>query len=138
MFAPFGIYKERDSGFTYCKGERRLWPLWFIIPAFILATILSVGAIFGHNKTGEGDRYGFVTSVERTGVFWKTWTVYFKTDTQSTWEDNYCATDPATIAQLRYAGQTHERVRIHYEEHFAFASGCTFGSDPNITAILGA
>lgn len=67
-----------------------------------------------HIATGTGDHTGYITSVENTGLFWKTGRAYLKTSTQSTQEDAYCVIDPSVYAQLQADSVSGVQVNIHY------------------------
>ena len=97
---------------------------------FIVATVLVLGLLwlviyvplFGfHYETGRGEHTGYITAVEKGGIFFKTGTVYLKTDTQSSQEDNYCVIDPEVYAQLQKFGEKRTHVNAY---HFSwFSSG---------------
>ena len=56
----------------------------------------------------SGQHTGYVTSVEKSGIFFKTWIAYVKTDPQSSQEDTYCVTDPDALISL----QNYEKERL--------------------------
>lgn len=43
--------------------------------------------------TEDGSHTGYVTSIETNGIIFKTYSVYFKTETESSQEDRYCIID---------------------------------------------
>jgi len=62
----------------------------------------------------SGQHTGYVTSVEQSGIIWKTWTVYIKTDTQSSQEDTYCVTNPSVVSDLQLAATRKSSVTVYY------------------------
>jgi uncharacterized protein YxeA len=76
-----------------------------IIIILVIIFITSFG-IFQAKYSGQ--HTGYVTSVEKSGVIFQTWTAYIKTDPQSSQEDTYCITNPNIITDL----QNYEKERI--------------------------
>src|SRR4051794_33275623 len=75
--------------------------------------------LFGrHHETGRGQHVGFVTAVEKNGIFWKTGLAYVKTDTQSSQEDTYCVIDDKIYQDLQAAADAHKRVIMKYFSWF--------------------
>jgi len=62
----------------------------------------------------SGQHTGYVSSVEQSGIIWKTWTAYIKTDPQSSQEDTYCVTDPNTVTALQSAETEKSSVTVNY------------------------
>ena len=62
----------------------------------------------------SGQHTGYVTSVEQSGLIWKTWTAYIKTDPQSSQEDAYCVTNPDTVTRLQDASTKRSSVTVFY------------------------
>ncbi len=62
----------------------------------------------------SGQHTGFVTSVEKTGFIIQTYTVYIKTDPQSSQEDSYCVTNPNTIIDLQNFEKERLPVTVFY------------------------
>ena len=85
----------------------------FSLIIIILAVIFVVNfAIF--QTPDNGQHTGFVTSVEKTGFIVQTYTVFIKTDPQSSQEDTYCVTDPSTIIDLQNFEKERLPVTIFY------------------------
>ena len=92
----------------------------FLVP-FLITIVLTVGGISidinGINiNTGHGEHTGFITAVETNGIIWKTGTVYFKTDTQSSQEDTYCVINTEVKQQLVKLGEEKKQITIIYED----------------------
>src|ERR1035437_1435824 len=83
----------------------------------ILIALIGWGTI-SHIGANNGQHTGYVTSVEQSGIIWKTWRAYVKTDPQSSQEDSYCVTDPAVISQLQNIEQNKESTTINYTSPF--------------------
>ena len=56
----------------------------------------------------SGQHTGYITSVEKSGIIFKTWMAYVKTDPQSSQEGTYCITDSDTLINL----QNYEKERL--------------------------
>ena len=67
-----------------------------------------------HHETANGEHTGYVTAAERTGIFFKTFRVYLKTDTQSSQEDAYCVVDPTVYAELQKLSEQRAHVTVSY------------------------
>lgn len=72
-----------------------------------------------HYETGRGEHTGYITAVERHGVFFKTNTVYLKTDTQSSQEDAYCVIDDEVYAELQKLSSVKQHVNAYFFSWFA-------------------
>jgi len=93
---------------------------------YIISTVLFLIVIFGvgactfngiHYETSKGEHTGFVTSVERTGLIWKTGKAYIKTDVSSSQEDTYCVMDQEVYAQLEQAAKDRKKVTIKFLDY---------------------
>lgn len=91
----------------------------FVVPLFVVIPVVEVVGI--HIGTGGGDHTGYITSVEKTGLFFKTGTAYLKTSTQSTQEDAYCVIDDAVYSQLQEDSISGVQVNVTY--HSVIAAG---------------
>lgn len=71
-------------------------------------------------STGTGTHVGIVTAVERTGSFWQTWTVYLKTNAETTQEENYCVRpgNANLIPALQDASRGRYLVELQYEGYW--------------------
>jgi hypothetical protein len=85
-----------------------------IIAIIILGAILYLPIFGWHKETADGEHTGYITSVERTGLFFKTFRVYLKTDPQSSQEDSYCVVDPNIYSQLERFSQQKTQVTVSY------------------------
>lgn len=82
--------------------------------AFFLIVIIFTVLIGIHVKTSDGSHVGYVTSVEKKGLFFKTMTAYVKTDVQSSQEDDYCVVDEDVFNQLKILSEKHTHVEVTY------------------------
>ena len=109
-----------------------------IIIAFIIFSFL-VGLIFYNNliwKTTEnGHHTGTVTAVETNGLIFKTDSVYFKSDAQSSQEDKYCVYDKKIKEKLEDYARDKEKVTIEYEDYFIV--GWKYCKDDDVSIITG-
>ena len=72
-----------------------------------------------HYETGRGEHTGYITAVERTGIFFKTGRAYVKTDTQSSQEDTYCFMDSEIEKKLQEYSIKKVHVNIYYFSWFS-------------------
>lgn len=89
------------------------------IVLFFLWLILWVPFFGFHYETGRGEHTGYVTAVERTGIFFKTGTAYIKTSTQSSQEDSYCVIDTAIESQLKEYAASAVQVDVYFYSLFS-------------------
>lgn len=76
--------------------------------------------IFGwHYETGRGSQVGYVSAIEKSGVFFKTGTVYIKPELESTQEDDYCVVDDMLYLELGEMARNKQRVEV---SHFSWLS----------------
>jgi len=88
---------------------------FIIVFVFIVVFFASKFFINGwHYETTKGEHTGFVTAVERNGVFFKTGTAYVKTDLSSSQEDKYCVADSAVYNKLVELSKNHSRAVLQY------------------------
>lgn len=83
----------------------------------ILGLMYLVGYIYVvglHYQTGTGEHTGYVTAAEKTGIIFKTNTVYLKTDPQSSQEDAYCVVDSGLYSQLENLSRQKAQVTVNY------------------------
>ena len=84
----------------------------------ISLVIFVVLVIFGihYSELGAGLHKGYVTAVDQRGYIFRNYDVYFKTETESSQEDLYCAYryDKELIEQLRRVTQEKKIVTIKY------------------------
>ena len=86
-----------------------------LIIALVIIGVIAYLPIFGwHKETADGEHTGYITSVERTGILFKTFRVYLKTDPQSSQEDSYCVVDPAVYSQLEKLSEQKTQVTVSY------------------------
>jgi len=87
----------------------------FIIFAGCVLGILGLGLIH-INTDAEGSHTGFVTAVERSGIFVKNYRVYFKTSKNQSQEDVYCVRqdDYKLADELRESSRSDKEITIHY------------------------
>ena len=92
----------------------------FFILLFLYAIIwvplsfIPVYVVGFHYNTGEGQHTGYVTAVEKNGLFFKTGSAYIKTDTQSSQEDIYCVIDENVMDELRAFADTKQHITVKY------------------------
>jgi hypothetical protein len=83
---------------------------------YLLFFFIVIALLFTANfhVPNSGQHTGYVTSVEQSGLIWKTWTVYIKTDPQSSQEDTYCVTDPKVVSDLQTLVIGKDSVTVYY------------------------
>lgn len=94
-----------------------------IINVFTIIVVIALVFGFGFllasaGSPTDGKASGYVTAVEKNGVFWKTYQVYVKSDLRSSQEDIYCVEDQAIITTLMAATEsapTEDSPRISFD-----------------------
>jgi len=109
-----------------------------VISAGIIAVVLFVvlslvtGPLFTgiHIKSGEGQYVGYVTAVEKSGVWFQGWEVYLKTDLASSNEDHACIdrNNPELIEKLKQAQVDKKNMTLEYESMMMYGLGECPGS----------
>lgn len=66
----------------------------------------------------NGKHSGQITATDKTGLIWKTWDVYVKTDISSSQEDKYCVEDASLILLLNELSEDRTKVTILYRDEF--------------------
>lgn len=64
---------------------------------FLIIAVIVLFCTANLHIPNSGQHTGYVSSVEQSGIIWKTWTAYIKTDPQSSQEDAYCVTDSYVV-----------------------------------------
>lgn len=88
-----------------------------------------------HRVTATGEHTGYVTAVEKTGLFFITGRAYVKTDTESSQEDAYCVVDDDVLAQLREVSREKKLVTIQFMSWFASGIKYCQGEKAVITGL---
>lgn len=101
------------SGFYYNLNLKYIVAFFIVIYIIISFTGLHIVT------TVNGEHTGQVTAVEDSGLFFKTTTVYFKSDAQSSQEDSYCLIDKSLSDSLVRYSKNKTQVTIHYMDYFA-------------------
>jgi hypothetical protein len=105
---------------SWDETDKALFILLFIIVngiVILIALIIALCMPIMVWQTGQGEHTGIVTASDKEGIIWKTWTIYFKTDAQSSQEDKYCVINENIIAEIRKAQETKRQVTIQYEDY---------------------
>jgi len=81
---------------------------------FLIIAVIILFCTANFHIPNSGQHTGYVSSVEQSGIIWKTWTAYIKTDPQSSQEDTYCVTDTNTVTALQSAATERSLVTVYY------------------------
>jgi hypothetical protein len=83
--------------------------------------LLPLAILLGCNiDLGAGEAIGYVTYVEVSGVFWETPAVGFKSDTESSHTNEFCAPqNTALLDKLRSFARSRQLVRLTYRSVWA-------------------
>ncbi len=84
----------------------------------IVAFICGLIALTTLGSPNKGQHSGYITAVEYDrGLIFRgdKYTVYFKTNVESSQEDQYCVTDKSLIETLKTKQESGERVTLNYE-----------------------
>lgn len=87
------------------------------IVLFIFLFILLIFPTKIIQTTSNGEHTGTITAIETDGIIFKTNSVYFKTDAQSSQEDRYCIVDSDLKEQLSIYQKNKTTVTIIYEDY---------------------
>ena len=89
-----------------------------IVSMMILLILLSSGCI---ETTINGKHSGQITAIDKTGILWKTYDVYVKSDISSSQEDLYCVEDSSLIPKLEKLSKERKQVTLLYRNEFIIA-----------------
>lgn len=85
-----------------------------LVIGFLIIAVIVLFCTANFHVSNSGQHTGYVSSVEQSGIFWKTWTAYIKTDPQSSQEDSYCVIDPDTVTALQSAATERSLITVYY------------------------
>ena len=88
-----------------------------VIASVVVLVLLCMGLGLIHlNFDADGTHTGYVTAVERNGVFVKNYVIYFKTNKAQSQEDEYCVRqeDIQLAEGLRKSGTDDKEITINY------------------------
>lgn len=96
------------------KGLESIMIVFVLCVIFVI--LFFIFTIFGlHIKTTEGGKHtGYVTAVETNGIIFKTHSIYFKSDLESSQEDRYCVIDLSLKEELEKTAKDKTRITIYY------------------------
>lgn len=101
------------------KGQDFIALLVFIgIIIFIIFCLLYALPIKFYKTLEDGTHTGQVTAIEKEGIIWKTYNVYFKSDAQSSQEDTYCVIDENVKNDLIKYQESKTTITIMFEDYF--------------------
>lgn len=100
------------------EGEFDIALMDFIATMILCAPFFFLGMNGWHKDTGRGEHTGYVTAVEKEGVFWKTGRAYIKTDNSSSQENDYCVIDEGIYQKLQELARTKQPVTITHQSWF--------------------
>lgn len=105
----------------------------FIMVAIIIGLIFING--IHYEIITDGKHTGTITAIEKSGLIFKTITVYFKSDAQSSQEDTYCLIDESLLPSLESYSINKSKVTISYNDYFI--NGYKYCGDENGGIIIG-
>lgn len=99
-----------------------------LVESIVIVTILLIVAsmpilmMFNLN-TNRGSHTGYITAVDQKGIFFRNYTVYFKTGTSSSQEDTYCInrSNPRLADKIEELSKQKKLVTITYKGFTGFA-----------------
>ena len=94
--------------------------LSIIIIGILVMMVIAIPSFTGVHivKTENGKHTGTITAVETNGMIFKTVSVYFKSDAQSSQEDVYCLIDKSLIPIIEQKAQEKAKVTLIYMDYF--------------------
>lgn len=89
-----------------------------LIMFIVICVILGGVSLVGIGIPNSGQHTGVITSVEQEGLFWKTWKIYVKTNTQSSQEDTYCITNSNVVEKAQQVSKDAQEITVKYSRGF--------------------
>lgn len=104
------------------RGQNFVEYAIIVLLALVVIALLFTLAI---TTSRDGVHVGYITAIDKTGIFWQNYNVYVKTENESSQEDIYCISrDDIKLAEgLRQASIDRMRVEVQYHSIF---TGMTF------------
>jgi hypothetical protein len=99
------------------KGNISIIIAALIVIVIIIGLLVTIIGIHIEITRG-GTHTGYVTAIEENGIWFKTTSVYFKTDAMSSQEDRYCLIDKSLIPILQEKEINKEKVTITFMAYF--------------------
>ena len=90
-----------------------------LVPVFVFFGIVGIPM-----QVWNGNHTGVITAIDTSGIFIKSTTVYFKTDSNSSQEDYYCLKDESILPSLQSLQESKQVVTINYQEYLANGMDC--------------
>lgn len=113
--------------------------MFLVFVLIIILALCFITSVFPHMKliktTDLGTHSGYVTSVETNGIFFKSDKVYFKSDTSSSQEDEYCVEDAQIKQQLIKYAETKTFVTITFEDYLLIGRSICKGESALIIGV---
>ena len=81
---------------------------------FLVSFFLVIPFVGWHYECGQGEHTGYITAIQKQGIFFKTGRAYIKTDVSSSQEDAYCVVDDNVFNQLKELSEKKEKVTVKY------------------------
>jgi len=122
---------------SYTKFWKTIAGTIMVLSTFILISAITITFTGIHIKNSTGQYTGYVTAIQKTGTIFKGYTVYLKTDLESSQEDTACVdrNKPELIEKLKQIQERKKDVNLTYESVWQYAIGECPKSDWMITGI---
>jgi len=89
-----------------------------IVGLMLLIALIVSGCI---ETLSNGKHTGQITSIEKEGLIWKTYTIYVKSDTSSSQEDTYCVENLDILPELYQLSKDRTKVTLLYRDEMIVA-----------------
>jgi len=99
--------------------------IFILIGSVILFWIIGLHVLITEN----GRHTGYVTAIETNGWLFKTDSVYFKTETESSQEDRYCIIDKELKTRLEQYQKEKKRITIEFYDWMFYGIKYCKGED---------
>lgn len=107
-----------------------------IVGVFLIVGLFTMVVNGWWHQTETGTHTGYVTATEQTGFFFHPYSVYIKTNAQSSQEDKYCVIDPSLYAQLQKDSQTSAHITLSFVAYAGNGiKNCTSDATEIITSV---
>lgn len=100
----------------------------------LIGSIIILQLLSGCIETlSKGEHNGQITAIEKSGLIWKTYSVYVKSDISSSQEDRYCVEDESLIPQLEQLSKNRTKITLIYRGELYIAPWrCNLDESDNI------
>lgn len=122
---------------SYTRFYKKIATIIIVLSIFIAISAITITFTGLHIRNSAGQYTGYVTAIQQTGTIFKGYTIYLKTNLESSQEDTACVdrTNSELIEKLRQIQKRQKDVNLTYESVWQYAVGECPNADWMITGI---